>query len=44
MAGVSETVLGEGADAYLAKPFKVKELISQVEHLLRSETAITPSA
>jgi CheY-like chemotaxis protein len=44
MAGVSESVLNEGADAYLAKPFKVKELIRQVEYLLRSETAVSPSA
>ena len=44
MAGVSESVLNEGADAYLAKPFKVKELIRQVEYLLHSETAVSPSA
>jgi CheY-like chemotaxis protein len=44
MTGVSEWVLNEGADRYLAKPFKVKDLIQQVEYLLHSQTAFSPSA
>jgi CheY-like chemotaxis protein len=44
MAGVSEWVLKEGADRYLAKPFKVKDLIQHVEYLLRSQAAFSPSA
>lgn len=43
MAGVGDWVLSRGADGYLAKPFKVKDLIRQVEYLLRSESAISPS-
>lgn len=45
MPGVREWVLREGADAFLAKPFKVKELVSEVGHLLsRSTEYISPSA
>ena len=44
MAGVSEWVLSGGADGYLAKPFKVKDLIQRVEYLLSSASAVSPSA
>jgi len=44
MTGVSEWVLRSGADSYLAKPFKVKDLIQRVEDLLQTAGAVSPSA
>ena len=41
---VSEWVLRSGADSYLAKPFKVKDLIQRVEDLLQTAGAVSPSA
>lgn len=34
-SGVREWVIRAGADGYLAKPFKVKELVREVERLLQ---------
>jgi CheY-like chemotaxis protein len=44
MNGVREWVLDAGADAYLAKPFKVKDLLDHVDRLLRRSAAVSPSA